>query len=72
MPMYNLIVCSDIYSKTSGSLWHFYIDTAFINDDGAIADLPAGNNNRLLFKFKTKMAAKIGNDGKKILKLEHH
>ena len=24
MPMYNLIECSDNYSKTSGSLWQYY------------------------------------------------
>ena len=26
MPMYNLIEYSDIYSKTSGSLWQYYRD----------------------------------------------
>ena len=26
MPMYNLIECSDDYSKTSGSLWQYYRD----------------------------------------------
>ena len=26
MPMYNLIECSDNYSKTSGSLWQYYRD----------------------------------------------
>ena len=26
MPMYNLIEYSDNYSKTSGSLWHYYRD----------------------------------------------
>ena len=26
MPMYNLIEYSDNYSKTSGSLWQYYID----------------------------------------------
>ena len=26
MPMYNLIECSDNYSKTSGSLWQYYKD----------------------------------------------
>ena len=26
MPVYNLIECSDNYSKTSGSLWQYYRD----------------------------------------------
>ena len=26
MPMYNLIECSENYSKTSGSLWQYYKD----------------------------------------------
>ena len=26
MPMYNLIECSDAYSKTSASLWQYYRD----------------------------------------------
>ena len=44
MPMYNLIEYRDNYSKTSGSLWHYYRDEPFLaNDD--IADFPADNNN---------------------------
>ena len=31
MPVYNLIECSDNYSKTSGSLWKYYKDDP--NDD---------------------------------------
>ena len=31
MPMYNLIECSDNYSKTSRSLWHYYRDKPFLN-----------------------------------------
>ena len=31
MPMYNLIECSDNYSKTSGSLWKYYKDD--LNDN---------------------------------------
>ena len=33
MPMYNLIEYCDNYSKTSGSLWQFYRDEAFIDDN---------------------------------------
>ena len=61
MPMYNLI-------KTSGSLWQYYRDEPFLDDNGAIADFPAGNNNSALFKFKTKIADRTGNDGTKNFK----
>ena len=64
MPMYNSIEYGDNYSKTSGSLRHYYRDEPFLNADGAIADFPAENNNSALFKFKTKMASRTGNDGR--------
>ena len=57
MHMYNLIECS-------GGLWHCYRDEPFL-DNGAIAGFPANNNNSALFKFKTKIAGKTGNDGTK-------
>ena len=66
MPMYNLIECSDNYSKTSGSLWQFYRDEPVINDNGVIADFFAENNDSALFKFKTKIAGRIGEDGTKL------
>ena len=72
MPMYNLIENIDNYSKTSGSLWHCYRDEPFSNANDAIADFPADNNNTASFKFKTKTAGKIGDDGIKMLKLEYH
>ena len=53
MPMYNLIEYSDSYSKTSGSLCQYYRDEPFLDDNGAIADFPADNNNSASFKFKT-------------------
>ena len=62
--MYNLIEYSGIYSKTSGSLCHYYRDETFLHD-GAIADFPADNDNSASFKFKTKIADKTGNDGTK-------
>ena len=37
MPMYNLIECSDNYSKISGSLWQYSKDILAVN-----------NNNQLL------------------------
>ena len=64
IPMYNLIEYSDNYYKTSGSLWHFYRDEAFLNN-GATAVFPANNNNNASFKFKIKIASTAGNDGTK-------
>ena len=55
MPMYNSIEYSDNFSKTSGSLWHYYRDEPFLAN-AAIADFPANNNNRASFEFKTKIA----------------
>ena len=39
----------------------------FLNNSGAIADFPAGNNSAS-FEFKTKLAGRIGNNGKKDVK----
>ena len=58
MPMYNLIGYSDNCSKESGSLWAYYRDKPFLNDNGAVSDFPDGNNNNALFKFKTKIAGR--------------
>ena len=44
MPMYNLIVHSDNYSKTSGSLWQYYKDVP----DNNLADSES-------FKYKLKI-----------------
>ena len=54
MPMYNLIKHSDVYSKSSGSLWQYYKDEPAIGDDGNI-DFPANNNNGNSFQFKQKI-----------------
>ena len=69
-PMYNLIEYSDNYSKTSGGLWNYYRDEPYLNADGAFAYFPANNNNSALFKFKTKLAGRIGNNGTKNVKRE--
>ena len=69
MPMYNLIECNDNYSKTSGSLWQYYRDEPYLDDNGAIADFHADNNNSALFKFKTKTAGRTENDGTKNVKI---
>ena len=72
MPMHNLIEYSDNYSKTSESLWHYYRDEPYLNANGNIADFLADNNNNASFKFKIKIADRIGNDGTKMLKLGYH
>ena len=52
MPMYNLIEYSDSYSKTSGSLWHYYRDESFLNAKGTIGDFPTDNNNSTSLNLK--------------------
>ena len=69
MSMYNLMEDSDNYSKIPGSLWQYYRDEPFLNNNGAIADFPADSNNSALFKFKTKVAGRTGNDGTKNFKI---
>ena len=66
MPMYNSVEYSNNYSE---SLWQFYRDEPFINDNGAIAYFPADNNNSASFKFKAKIADRIGEDGTKNVKI---
>ena len=53
MPIYNLIEYSDNYLKTSGSLWRYYRDKPYLNNNCDIADFPADNNNSISFNFKT-------------------
>ena len=53
MPIYNLIEYSDNYLKTSGSLWRYYRDKPYLNNNCDIADFPAYNNNSISFNFKT-------------------
>ena len=55
--------------KTSGSLWNYYRKKPFTNYNGSIADFPADNNNSASFKFKTKRASRIENDGTKNVKI---
>ena len=63
MSMYNLIECSDNYSKTSESLWHYYRDKPYLDANGAIVDFHTS------FKFKTKIAGRIGNDSTNNVKI---
>ena len=54
MPMYNLIEYSDIYSKTSGSLWQCCNEMPAVNDNGAIVDFNGANTTDSL-NFKTNI-----------------
>ena len=66
MPMYNLIECSDNYSKISENLWQYY------RDEPALAnaiDFPATNNNSALFNFKQKITDKTGADNTKYIEI---
>ena len=67
MAMYDLV--GDNSSKTSESLWQYYRDEPFLDNNGAIADFPEGNNNSPLFKFKAKMTERTENDGTKNVKI---
>ena len=67
--MYNLIEYSDNYWKTSVSLWQYYKNEPFLNYNGPIADFPVDNNNNASFKFKTKIAGRIGNNGRNATKI---
>ena len=49
--MYNLIECSDNYSKTSATLWQYYKD----DPDDNLADSES-------FKYKVKITGKTPND----------
>ena len=64
MPMYNLIEDSDNYSKTSGSLWQYYTDEPFINNNGVTIDVP-DDSDSASFKYKQKITGQTGNDGTK-------
>ena len=57
---YNLIECSDIYSKTSGSLWQYYRDKPAFDNDGDVVNFPG---NRTSFESKVKITRKAPPDG---------
>ena len=55
IPMYNLIEYSDIYLKTSGSLWQYYRDEPALDINDVITHFPANNyNEKKKFKLKKK------------------
>ena len=56
MPVYNSVVYSDNYSRTSGSLWQFKRDETNIN----LAGIPANvsRDNSTSFKYKQNILKK--------------
>ena len=68
IPMYNLMKYRGSCSKTFGSFCQYCRDQPFLNAHSAITDFPADNNKSASFKFKTKIAEKIGNNGTKMVK----
>ena len=52
-------------------MWQCYRNETFLNNNGAIANFPdiADNNNSAPFKFKTKIADRIGNYSIKVVKI---
>ena len=59
--MYNLTEYSDNYSKISGSSWQYHKDEPFIDNDGAIIDVPDDLDNTS-FKYKQKITGQTGNN----------
>ena len=64
MPMFNLIEYSGNYSKPSESLWQYYRDEPFINNNGVIIDV-LDNPDSASFKSKRKVTNQTGYDGTK-------
>ena len=52
MPMYNLVVYSDNYSKLSEILWQYFRDEPALADKHDTADFNEGNADTNLFKTK--------------------
>ena len=63
IPMYNLIVYSDNYSKTSGSLWQYCKEIPAGDDNCNIEDFN-GANATDSYNFKTKITGQTGDDGR--------
>ena len=62
--MYNLVIYSDNYAKTTGSLWQYCKDIPARNDNNQIINFVV-NNLTDSFNFKVKFTGQTGNDGAK-------
>ena len=63
MPMLNIIENSDVYSKTSGTLWQYYIKEPALDNDKNIIDFSA--NNSVLLRFKQQITVQTRDGGTK-------
>ena len=72
MSVYNLKECSDVYLKTSRSLWHYYRDEPDLDDDSNIIDFPAHNNDSVWFKFNQQITGQTENYGTKNVQINCH
>ena len=70
MPMYNLIECSDNYSKTSGILFQYCRDATTVDNDGAAIDFTEGNVTDS-FNLKVKLTGQTGNNGTKNIGIQY-
>ena len=61
MPMYNLIVYSDNYSKTTGSLWQYCKEIPAADDNCNIEDFNEANATDS-YNFKTKITGHTNNN----------
>ena len=59
MPTDNLLEYSDIYLKTSGSLWQYFRDEPVLDGTNNIIDFPVDINNIIPFKSKEKQETKV-------------
>ena len=69
MPMYNLIECSDPYSKTLRSLWQYYRDEPALNNNNVFIVFPSDNNHSISFKFKQQITEQTGNSRTKYVEI---
>ena len=68
MPMYNLVVYVNNYSKASGSLWKYYRDEPALTNAGAIANFHAVDNSASL-KINKKITGKSADSGTKDIEI---
>ena len=63
MPLYNLIVYSDNYLKTSGGLWQYFQEIPVVNNQGNTANFD-GTNATDSFNVKTKITGQTDDNGR--------
>ena len=65
MLIYNLIACSDNYSKIYGVLWQYCKDELALADNGDITGFDEVNADTNSFKIKEKITGQTGSNGTK-------